>query len=350
MKGEAWRRWGVHRVLEPMGCLPQAAARLDPTLPLQPEEILLRVTTLNIDSASFRQIVDDVGGSPDAVARRIEGIVRERGKMQNPVTGSGGMLLGEVVERGPAFDGDPALVPGAAVATLVSLTLTPLAIDAVHAVHMDREQVAVTGHAILWPTAPMVVLPSDVGAAAAVSVLDVAGAPAQMHRLVAPGMRVVIVGAGKSGLLCLAAARQVLGTSGRLVALDRAPGWLPEAQRVGMCDAWSVVDATDPVALADAAWAAMGGPADLVVNTANAPGTEMGCILAARQGGAVYFFNMATSFSRATLGAEGAGCDVTLLMGNGFVPGHASLALDLVRSTPLLRQVFRLDASSPAAP
>jgi L-erythro-3,5-diaminohexanoate dehydrogenase len=32
--------------------------------------------------------------------------------------------------------------------------------------------------------------------------------------------------------------------------------------------------------------------------------------------------------------------DVTMLVGNGYAPGHADLALDLIRSTPSVRRLF----------
>ena len=59
---------------------------------------------------------------------------------------------------------------------------------------------------------------------------------------------------------------------------------------------------------------------------------------------------MATSFSAAALGAEGLAADVTMLVGNGYTPGHAELALDLVRSEPAVRRLFerRLVASEHA--
>jgi L-erythro-3,5-diaminohexanoate dehydrogenase len=49
---------------------------------------------------------------------------------------------------------------------------------------------------------------------------------------------------------------------------------------------------------------------------------------------------MATSFSAAALGAEGLAADVEMLIGNGYVPGHARFALDLLRSEPGVRRVF----------
>src|SRR5262249_47844316 len=118
---------GAERVLVPKGVLPQAAERLDPQLPLYADETLLTVTRLNLDSASFRQLRESCGDDAEAIAARVLEIVHERGKMQNPVTGSGGMLLGEVRELGPQA---PArFVLGDRVATLVSLTLTPLQLE-----------------------------------------------------------------------------------------------------------------------------------------------------------------------------------------------------------------------------
>ena len=37
---------------------------------------------------------------------------------------------------------------------------------------------------------------------------------------------------------------------------------------------------------------------------------------------------------------EGLAADVTMLIGNGYVPGHAELALDLVRTDPGVRMLF----------
>jgi L-erythro-3,5-diaminohexanoate dehydrogenase len=70
------------------------------------------------------------------------------------------------------------------------------------------------------------------------------------------------------------------------------------------------------------------------------PGCEGGSILATADGGTVVFFSMATSFPAAALGAEGLAADVTMLIGNGYVPGHAEFALDVVRRTPAVRALF----------
>src|SRR5204863_1565891 len=107
-----------------------------------------------------------------------------------------------------------------------------------------------------------------------------------------------------------------------------------------VCDAVVVADATDPVAVSQAVTAALDGPADVTVVCVDVPGCEHGAILATAAGGTVVFFSMATSFAAAALGAEGLAADVTMLIGNGYVPGHADLALDLFRSEPGVRMLF----------
>ncbi len=98
---------GLHRVLEPVGVLPQAALRLDTRPELWPDEVRIDVTRLNLDAASFRQLFEKHGGDGTAVRDEVLDIVSARGKMHNPVTGSGGMLTGTVAEVGPESPLEP---------------------------------------------------------------------------------------------------------------------------------------------------------------------------------------------------------------------------------------------------
>jgi L-erythro-3,5-diaminohexanoate dehydrogenase len=333
-------KYGSHRVVSPQGSLPQAAQRLDPSLPSEANEIHIAVDTLNIDSASFAQIVVEVGEDADRVAQRITGIVAERGKMQNPVTGSGGMLLGTVVSRGSGYNTHPEVKEGDRIATLVSLTLTPLHIGRVRAVHMHADQVEIDGHAILSPSAPITRIPEDMDERLALASLDVCGAPAQVARLVKPGMKIAVIGAGKSGILCMAQARESMGDTGKIVGVDLRDTHLTGAKEAGLIDACGTCNAKDPLETMAVVTELLGGEADLVINTANVAETELSSILCAKDSGTVYFFNMATSFARAALGAEGVGKDPTLIIGNGYAPGHADLTLALIRKHKFVRQVF----------
>lgn len=336
---------GARRVLAPEGVLPQAAESLDPGLPLYADETLLKVSVLNLDSASFRQLRESCGEDPEAIAARVLQTVRERGKMQNPVTGSGGMLLGEVSELGPKV---PARFrPGDRLATLVSLTLTPLYLEKILQVNMEAGQAEVEGHAILFASAPAVRMPGDIPEKSALSVLDVCGAPAWVRRICKPGDRVLILGAGRSGALAAFAAAERLASSSfassrqrDLWVTDVSSLALERAGALGVYGQAVRVDAQDPLAFLEALRGAGAPEFDLVVNACNAPETETAAILAARPGGKVLFFNMATRFSRAVLSAEGLGRDVELIMGNGYSEGHAEYALELLRRHAALREFF----------
>jgi L-erythro-3,5-diaminohexanoate dehydrogenase len=331
---------GLHRVLEPPGVLPQAAWRLDPNPEIGPDEVRIAVERLNLDAASFRALWTKHGGDGAAVRAEVLEIIQARGKMHNPVTGSGGMLIGTVDAVGSASP--LGLVPGDRVATLVSLTLTPLAIsDGLSTWNGCEEQVPAAGHAILFARSIAAKLPTDLDPGLALAVLDVCGAPALTQRVVrAEGARTVAVlgGAGKSGSLALVAARRAGARTVGVVPVEDEVRRLRDA---GIADHVVLADARDPVALADAVTATLGGPADVTVVCVDVPGCEHGAILATAAGGTVIFFSMATSFAAAALGAEGLAADVTMLVGNGFVPGHADLALALVREEPALRSLFQ---------
>jgi L-erythro-3,5-diaminohexanoate dehydrogenase len=320
--------------------LPQRAHRLDPTLPLGEDELAIDVEALNVDAASFRQLEGAVGHDPGAIAAEITRIVAERGKLQNPVTGSGGMLIGRVLAIGPGHPAAGSLATGDRIATLVSLTLTPLRLDAITAVRPEVDRVECRGLAILFASGLWARLPDDLPETLALAALDVCGAPALVARHARPGQRVLVLGAGKSGALVAVQAREVLGRSGRLVAADRSPSALAALASLEACDELLQLDATDAVGTLARVEAA-GGRFDLVVNCASVPGTELAALLAVKDGGTVLFFSMATSFAAAALGAEGVGKDATLLIGNGYVPGHAALTLDLLRRHDRLLALFR---------
>jgi L-erythro-3,5-diaminohexanoate dehydrogenase len=320
--------YGLHRVVEPAGVLPQQAWRLSTEPGSWPDEVLVDVERLNLDAASYRQLREE-HGSPDAVRRAVAEIIEQRGKMHNPVTGSGGMLLGTVREVGP--ESPLGLKSGDRIATLVSLTLTPLRIDDGLADWSgESEQVPCRGTAVLFGRSIAAVLPPDLPDELSLSVLDVCGAPALTDRVVreaGSGSSVLVLGGGgKSGSLSLAAARKA--GAGRLVALVPTQAEADAVRAAGLADEVVVADARNPLAVADA----VGERVAVTIVCVDVPGCE--------DGGTIVFFSMATSFSAAALGAEGLAADVRMLIGNGYVPGHAQFALDLFRETPGVRELF----------
>jgi L-erythro-3,5-diaminohexanoate dehydrogenase len=345
--------FGTHRGIDPKGGLPQPAERVDNDFSrLFAGEILLAVETLNVDAASFKQMEVESGGAlpgdlEAGVAEIVQKTVKSRGKQHNPVTGSGGMLLGRVLQVASTQSGEEkkenvVLEVGDRVATLVSLSLTPLRIDAITAVRLESAQLDVKGEAVLFASGAYAKLPNDMPDRLALAVLDVAGAAPQVARLVKKNSSVVVLGGGgKSGILCLAEARRQAGKNGRVIGVESFSKYAEDLRALGICDVVIEADARDPVAVRNAVLAANdGNECDVSLSCVNVEGAEMSAILCTRDRGIVYFFAMSTSFTKAALGAEGVGKDVDLMIGNGYAHGHAEHSIAMMREFPAIRALF----------
>lgn len=335
-------KYGTHRVIAPAGVLTQAAQKISNDMSKKySNEIVCDVTSLNIDSASFTQIKEACGGDPEKVGQMIMDIVNERGKMQNPVTGSGGMFIGRVTHIGEDLK-DRELKVGDTVVSLVSLSLTPLKIEKIKKIHMKIDRVDIEGQAVLFESGIYAKLPGDMSEALALAALDVAGAPAQMAKLVKPGDSVLVLGAaGKAGVLCCYEAMKRVGPTGNVVGLDFRPEHEKQLLDLGVCHKVIVGSAQEPVAVLDKALASNNGKEyDISVSVVNVENSEMACILPVKDGGIVYFFSMATSFAKAALGAEGVGKDIQMVIGNGYTKDHAEITLWELRENKKIYDLF----------
>lgn len=335
--------FGTHRTAEPSGALPQPAQRVDNDFSkIYAGELLLEASTLNVDAASFRQMEEAAKPGEDAAAavtRLVLETVRTRGKQHNPVTGSGGMLLGRVLEVAPDRPDAKTLRPGDRVATLVSLSLTPLRVDRVTAVRTASAQLDVEGEAVLFASGAYARMPEDMPERLALAVLDVAGAAPQVARMAKPGTSVCVLGAGgKSGILCAAEAKR---QGAHVIGIESYEPFANDLRALGICDAVLSLDARDPVKVREGVLAANHGrEVDLSLSCVNVEGAEMSAILVTRDRGTAYFFAMSTSFTKAALGAEGVSKDVDLVIGNGYAHGHAEHSLAMMRELPQIRALF----------
>ncbi|MCR3905511.1 MAG: L-erythro-3,5-diaminohexanoate dehydrogenase [Tenericutes bacterium] len=334
-------KYGTHRVIEPLGVLPQAAFKIDSTPVCKDNELLIDVDTLNIDSASFHQIKDVCHHDEDKMKQMILDIVGTQGKMQNPVTKSGGMLIGSVLEVGSSFH-NQSLKKGVKIATLVSLSLTPLFIEEIKSINLSNEQVNIKGKAILFDSGLYAVIPSDLNEKLVLAALDVAGAPAQVQKLVKKDDIVFILGAaGKSGILCSYEAKKQVGKNGKVIGLVQNDNQKDILLTNQLCDEVFVGDALNSIETYEKMMKITDGKlADVTINVVNVENTEMTSILCTKDLGVVYFFSMATSFTKAALGAEGIGKDVTMIIGNGYTKNHTEITLNILRESKEIFDLF----------
>ena len=169
-----------------------------------------------------------------------------------------------------------------------------------------------------------------------------AGAPAQARKLPHEGDSVLILGAnGKSAVLCGYEAMKKVGPKGKVVGVVRKASQVADLMELGVYTDVIVADCTKPVDVMEAALGVNDGKEyDISICCVNIESCEMSAILPVRDDGLVYFFSMATSFTKAALGAEGIGKDVTMIVGNGYTKNHAEITLNVLRENPKLRKLF----------
>jgi len=343
LKMKHGNKFGIHRVLEPIGSLPQSAIKISNDMEIYDNELLIDVDYLNIDSASFSQLKESTEGDLEKIKQNILHIVETRGKMQNPITGSGGMLIGSIEKIGNDLKEKLDLKIGDKIATLVSLSLTPLRIDKIIEIKPEIDRVKIKGKAILFESGIYAKLPEDIEETLALAALDVAGAPAQVKKIVKSKDIVLLLGAtGKSGLMCSYMAKKVAGHNGKVIGQARNEIRAKFLKNTGFCDEIIICDVTQPLDVLEKTLKVNNNKeVDIAINCLSIPDTEMSSILPVKDGGIVYFFSMATNFAKAALGAEGIGKDVSMIIGNGYTKNHAQITLDLIRESKILRRIFK---------
>lgn len=338
MKGKG-EYFGTHRVIRPEGLLPQAADKIDNTPEIWSNEILIDVIALQPTSSAFHNIKDKCGGDLEKIKEEFLAIVEDRGKFQDPVTKSGGMLIGRIKQIGADLEGKIDGQVGDKIATLVSLSLTPLKIYEITNIDLDTEQVSCKADAVLFESGIFTKIPDDLGQELSLAVMDIAGAPAQVAMNVKPGDIVAIMGAGKAGLLCLAEAKKRVAPHGKVVCLEYSESQCELVRNLGIADIILNVNCQKPLETYNKYMEAMNGElADFSVSTVNVNNTELSTILITKDTGKIYFFSMSTDFVKASLGAEGVKKYVTMVLGAGYYPGHAAITFNIVRENDKLRE------------
>lgn len=310
-------KYGFHRVITPKGVVPQAADKVDNTpKQLHPSEKLVQVKLLNLDSTSTRQITESGQNIPD----RVLEIVQQRGKMHNPVTNSGGVLLAE-------YDGQ-AIVPW------TSLSAIPLHLESIGEV--KGQQIDVVGTAVLFESYYYTAVPQGMDWRLAATALDIASLAVQVKRVTLerrPMSRALVIGCGNAGIAAMASIKKYKSDV-EIFGVDVSAANFQRIKNFGFSDNLAVVDAVNAEALVNFV-----SDCDLVVNCVNVSNTEAASVLAAKDHGLVIFFSMATQFDQASLATDATGKDVVMQVASGIAKGEDEEIFSLMKDYPDLLSV-----------
>lgn len=332
-------QYGSHRGIEPENSFPNLAWRLNNSAQIFDNEILIEVSLLNIDSKSFKQIYVECHGNVTGIKNKILEIVQTRGKLHNPITGTGGIFCGKVIEIGENYTNDYILSLNDIIISLSSLTLTPLYIEEIINIDVHTGQVEIRGKAILFSHSPLLKAPIDLPIKLLLAVLDEAGAAIQSYNLAEQTNNILIIGAsGKIGLMCAYAIRKKIGRHGRLIGVRSPTGDMKFKEalsdifdEVHYLDALKPIETFENIMEKETAF-------DLVINCINVVGTEMLSILCTKETGILYLASLGNNYKSICSCAEGLAKDLNIIGYKGFSKDHAHFTIDLLRENPILIQ------------
>lgn len=335
-------KFGINRTIEPKGSLPQPAWKLDNTMELRSNEILIDVKIINLNLVNFNAILEETNFQEERMKSRIMDIIEERGKLHNPVTGTGGILYGRVLEMSEGYPNNYNIRVGDEIVSLGSMTLLPIKLDKIKAINFEIAQLEVEGKCILYANSPIIKKPKDLPLELVVSALDEAGAPSRTYQIVKENQNILIIGAnGKIGLLCAYAAKDRLHGTGRLVGIVKSEKSKEQLEKYNIYDEVLQIDATYTSAFYDLESKDKNmGKYDIVINCVNSPNTEMGSLLSVKDKGIIYFASLSSDYKLTSLTAEGIGKEISIIPYTGFLEGHADYALSLVRKSKQLQELL----------
>lgn len=335
--------YGTHRVIEPEGVLPQPAWKIDNNTDIIfDNEILVDVDVINVNSSSFAQIYIDCKGDPVKIANRILKIIEIRGKLHNPVTGTGGILAGRIKKVGNNFNKGNFQI-GDQIISLCSLTLIPLKIKKITKIDLNMAHLFVEGEAILFESMPFIKVPEEIPMEESIAILDEAGAPMEANNLCKEKDNVVIMGAnGKIGLMCAFAIRQKLKFQGQIVGIVRTKESEETLKRFNIFDKVLQADALKAMEILKEFINDKIPLGDLTINCVNVPGIETSSVMLTKDGGTIFSPSLANDYNTASLTAEGIKKDLTFIAYKGYSHNHAEYALNLLKEYPTLRNLLKL--------
>lgn len=337
--------YGIDRVIEPAGVLPTTAWKLDNSRALRPKEIRIAVDRLQIETTSFKQICIEAMNHPDRIRERIADIVSKRGKLHNPVTDTGGVLFGSVMEIGPEYDNKAGLKVGDEVIVNTSLASIPLSLSKITRIDFNYAQIEATGYAIAFNEFPIVKRPVGLSIQLLLAAFNESATMFSVGETAKGKQDFLVVGSNlMTNLFYGYAIRRSVGDQGRIVCLfDKHLMPSPTGNTLDelLQDIFTEIhygSILNPVDCLERFQ--LGDSFDVTVNCADIPGAETISLLATRRKGTVYFANLINNYNIALYITEAVARELEIQGPVGYREGYERFDIEIIRQlTPYFGKV-----------
>ena len=320
--------------------LPVHAWKLDNQKPIKGDEVLVKVLKIHLENGNFNQICMEVGGNEDRIKECILNIVRQRGKLHNPYTGTAGIIAGVVEKIGPDCNNINGIKPGDEVIIPVSASLIPLSLEAIHKVDYVYGHVDVDGYAILYDGCPMVKKQPELPWDLLMVAFEESASIENVSQLAKSKKRIMIIGSNPIvAILYSMAVRETMDPDGELVGViyrDKVSDMFGGAGQkrnkflYSIFDEVYYMDSTSTLQCIDDITYNGERLFDVIVNCADQMGAEAVSVVAAKEKGTVFFSNLSNNYTLALFIQEAINREMTLQCAAGYCSGYYEFMMKFI--------------------
>ncbi|MGN0658886.1 MAG: sigma-54 interaction domain-containing protein [Emergencia sp.] len=335
--------FGLDRVLEPKGMVPATAWKIDNSRPLRSLEARVSLERIHLEWDNFQQICQSCGFDESRIKAKIFDIIEKRGKLHNPFTGSGGVLIGTIEELADDAELSDGLAIGDRIYCITSLSCIPVYIEEISEIDYNYGQIICRGYAVLFEASPVYKMDPDLDPGYTLAAIDEAGSLFGAYQIAREhhNRNMVIIGRNVSTTLMYAAAmRDAAGDQCRVCAVmdsDAREGLSQEEAETVMhplVDTIRFVNLTDPVTAYEEI--RLSSPdmiqAEQVIIAEDIFGGETLAVMLAKPFGDLYFTAVENHYAEAQLVAESMGKIVTMYAFDQYIKDYPEFTIRIVKS------------------
>lgn len=332
---------GSRRVPNGRG-LPIYAWKVNNDTQIVDDEMLIRVVKIHLENGSFNQIYSEVGGNEEKMKETVMEIVKQRGKMHNPYTGTGGLFGGIVEKIGKNFDNADNIRVGDEVIVPVSIAMLPLKLKRVKSVNYVYNHLNVDGYTVIYNGCPVVKKTPDISWDILLSAFEESASIKKASGFAEGKDTSLVIGSNPIvTMLYGLALRSVMAPDGILTCVhygDNAMYAYNDIEQNRNKLFYSVFDEVyfmstrDPMECIDETTEGGERLYDVIVNCADQMGAEAISVIAAKENGNVLFSNLTNNYTTALLVQEAINRDINLFCAVGYVEGYYDYMMSFIRS------------------
>ena len=329
-------KYGIKRVLEPQHVLPTSAWKLDNGRNIYPDELKVSIKRIHLEGTGFKQICTESNDDEKKIKQTIVDMVIRRGKLHNPITDTGGLVMGVVEEIGPEYNNVNELKVGELVICNASAASLPMYIEDIVSIDRAYNQVEAKGYVMLHNHIPVVKTPEGISSEMLMFAFDQSGTLYRLKSLLGENKKFLIVGNSMlTNLLYGHVIRRELGNGCEISCIldkrsnTRIAGKGIDSLIEKVFDQVIYLDILRPVECIEK----LGAESlfDLSVNCAEIPGAETINILATKPGGTVLFANLINNLNIALYITESISKSLEVRGAEGYLEGYDDFDIELVK-------------------